>query len=219
MDFDLARHNMIENQLRAWEVLDQATLDLFAAVRREDFVPSAFRAMALADVNIPLGHGEVTMTPKVEARMVQALELSRHDKVLEVGTGCGFVTAILASAAGTVHSVDIHADFTQTARPKLEAYRLDNVRLHTGDAVRGWPAEAPYDVIAVTGSVPTPAHMLPFEQQLRTGGRLFIIVGQPPVMDAILVTRVGESEWARESIFETDLPPLVNAAPPPAFRF
>ena len=219
MDYDLARHNMIENQIRAWEVLDQATLDLFAAVRREDFVPPEFRVLALADVPVPLPHGEVTMTPKVEARMIQALALSRADKVLEVGTGCGFVTALLACAAGEVHSVDIHPDFTQTARAKLDACGLEKVRLHTGDAARGWPGQAPYDAIAVTGSVPTPAHMVPFEQQLRTGGRLFIIVGQAPVMDAILVTRVGESEWARESIFETDLPPLVNTVAPPAFRF
>jgi protein-L-isoaspartate(D-aspartate) O-methyltransferase len=219
VDFDLARQNMIEQQIRPWEVLDQRTLDLFERVHRENFVPEQYRELALADVNIPLPFGEVTMAPKVEGRMLQSLALTAHDKVLEVGTGCAFVTAMLACAAGEVHSVDIHAEFSRGAGPKLARYALDNVRLYSGDAARGWRQQAPYDAIAVTGSVPTPAHLATFEQELRPGGRLFIVVGQSPVMEAMLITRVGEEEWARERLFETDLPPLLNVAMPPRFRF
>jgi protein-L-isoaspartate(D-aspartate) O-methyltransferase len=219
MDFNLARQNMIEQQIRPWDVLDQRTLDLFEHVHREDFVPAEFRQLALADVNVPLSCGEVTMAPKVEARMIQSLALSAHDKVLEVGTGCAFVTALLASAAGEIHSVDIHAEFTRAAGPKLERCGLGNVSLYTGDAARGWHDQAPYDVIAVTGSLPLDAHLRAFEQELRPGGRLFAIVGRSPVMEALLITRVGENEWARESLFETDLPPLRNVMEPPKFRF
>jgi protein-L-isoaspartate(D-aspartate) O-methyltransferase len=219
VDFNLARQNMIEQQIRPWDVLDQRTLDLFERIHREDFVPSEFRQLALADVNIRLPFGESTMAPKVEARMIQSLALTPHDKVLEVGTGCAFVTAMLASAAGEVHSVDIHPEFTRAAAPKLDRCGLDNVRLHSGDAARGWREQAPYDAIAVTGSVPTPAQMGAFEQELRPAGRLFIIVGTSPVMEAMLVTRVGENEWSRESLFETDLPPLLHVTEPPKFRF
>ena len=210
---------MIEQQIRPWDVLDPRTLDLFDRVHREDFVPAEFRQLALADVNVPLAFGEVTMAPKVEGRMIQSLALTAHDKVLEVGTGCAFVTAMLACAAGEIHSVDIHADFTRAAGPKLDRYGLGNVRLYSGDAARGWREQAPYDVIAVTGSVPAPANLRAFEQELRRGGRLFVIVGQPPVMEALLVTRVGEDDWTRESLFETNLPPLRNVMAPPKFRF
>ena len=219
MDYNLARQNMIEQQIRPWDVLDQRTLDLFERIHREDFVPAEFRQLALADVNVPLPFGEVTMAPKVEGRMIQSLALTAHDKVLEAGTGCGFVTALLAGAAGEIHSVDIHAEFTRAAGPKLDRCGLNNVRLYAGDASRGWREQAPYDAIAVTGSVPTDADVRPFEQELRPGGRLFIVVGRPPVMEALLITRVGEDEWSRESLFETDLPPLRNVAEPPQFRF
>lgn len=219
MDFNLARQNMIEQQIRPWDVLDQRTLDLFGRIHREDFVPAAYRALAFADLNIRLPFDEFTMAPKVEARMLQALAPQAQDLALEVGTGCGFVTALLACAAGTVHSVDIHGEFTRDARPKLDACGLHNVHLDTGDAARGWDAAAPYDVIAVTGSLPRAADLRPFEQQLRPGGRLFAVVGTAPVMAATLVTRVGSDAWTREVLFETDLPPLRNLAPPPRFRF
>src|SRR5262245_47939385 len=210
---------MIEQQIRPWEVLDQRTLDLFDAVHREDFVPAEFRHFALSDTGIPLPHGEVTMAPKVEARMIQSLAIAPGDRVLEIGTGCAFVTALLARVAAEVHSVDIHSEFIETARAKLGRSGPGNVTLHCGDAARGWPAAAPYDAIAVTGSVPTAAHATVFERELRVGGRLFVITGEPPVMDAVLVTRVGEREWARESLFETVLPPLLHLAPVSRFRF
>jgi protein-L-isoaspartate(D-aspartate) O-methyltransferase len=217
MDFAAARFNMIQQQIRTWDVLDQATLDLFATVHREEFMPPEFRQLALADVNIPIGQGQVTMTPGVEARMLQSLAPGRLDTVLEIGTGCAFVTALLACSAGTVHSVDIFEEFTQAARARLDRHGLGNVTLYTGDASRGWECAAPYDVIAVTGSVPVLAP--DFERQLRIGGRLFVIAGEPPVMEAMLFTRIGENEWAREELFETRIPPLLNVRQPPKFSF
>lgn len=209
MDFEKARYNMIEQQVRTWEVLDQDVLDLLAAVHREDFVPEAYRRVALADVSIPIGHGEVTMTPKVEARLLQSLLVKPTDRALEIGTGCGYLTALLARSAQSVVSVDIYDDFTREAAGKLAAHQISNVQLESGDAVDGWPGRAPYDVIAVTGSVPVLTDA--FQSQLSVGGRLFVIVGESPVMEARLITRIGEQEWSSESLFETDLPPLVGA--------
>lgn len=209
MDFEKARYNMIEQQVRTWEVLDQDVLDLLADVHREDFMPTAYRRVALADVGIPIGHGEITMTPKVEARLLQSLLLEATDKVLEIGTGCGYLTALVSRSAQSVISVDIHEDFTRTAGMRLAEHGIHNVQLETGDAVNGWPAQAPYDAIAVTGSVPVLTES--FQSQLAVGGRLFVIVGESPVMEARLITRIGEREWSSESLFETDLPPLVGA--------
>ncbi|MDZ7736131.1 MAG: protein-L-isoaspartate O-methyltransferase [Gammaproteobacteria bacterium] len=190
-------------------MLDQDVLDLLADVHREDFMPAAYRRVALADVGIPIGHGEITMTPKAEARLLQSLLLDATDKVLEIGTGCGYLTALLGRSAQSVISVDIHEDFTRTAGGRLAEHGIHNVRLETGDAVNGWPGQAPYDAIAVTGSVPVLTES--FQSQLAVGGRLFVIVGESPVMEARLITRIGEREWSSESLFETDLPPLVGA--------
>ena len=154
MDFEQARHNMIEQQIRTWEVLDLSVLDLFQTLHREDFVPASFRRLALADINIPLPHDQVTMTPKLEARLLQGLAILRTDRVLEVGTGCGFLTALLACSAAEVHSVDIFPEFTASAAPKLNRYGIGNVHLYTGDAALGWPQAGPYDVMVITGSVP-----------------------------------------------------------------
>ena len=209
MDFEKARYNMIEQQVRPWEVLDQDVLDLLATVHREDFVPEPYKRVALADVSIPIGHDEITMTPKAEARLLQSLLLSPSDHVLEIGTGCGYLTALLAHSARSVVSVDIHEDFSRGAAGKLADHHIDNVRLETGDAVNGWATRAPYDAIAVTGSVPVLTES--FQSQLNVGGRLFVIVGESPVMEARLITRIGDQEWSSESLFETDLPPLVGA--------
>ena len=217
MDFEQARHNMIEQQIRTWEVLDVSVLDLFQTLHREDFVPAAYRRLALADINVPLAHDQVTMTPKMEARLLQSVAIQRTDRVLEVGTGCGFMTALLGSAAGEVHSVDIFPEFTNTAGPKLSRYGIGNVRLHTGDAALGWPQVGPYDVMVITGSVP----VLPdaYAEQLAPGGRLFVIAGQSPAMEALLITRTRGGGLSRESLFETDLPPLLGLPAPSAFRF
>ena len=215
-NFEQARHNMIEQQIRPWDVLDQRALDTIAGVPREDFVPERYRNLAFGDIAIPLGHGEVMLKPNVEGRMLQALAVQPTDHVLEVGTGSGYLTACLARLAGNVVSVDIIPEFTETARGKLKAHAATNVVLHVGDASRGW-GERRYNAIAVTGSVATVADG--WRQSLSLGGRLFIVVGQPPVMEALLITRIGEREWLQESLFDTDLAPLRNAEPAKAFVF
>ncbi|RUQ29467.1 MAG: protein-L-isoaspartate O-methyltransferase [Candidatus Competibacteraceae bacterium] len=215
-NFELARHNMIEQQIRPWDVLDQQVLDTLAQLPREDFVPARYRNLAFGDIAIPLGQGEFMLKPNVEARILQALALRPTDQVLEIGTGSGYLTAGLARLAGAVVSVDIVPDFVETARRQLKAHGFDNVALYVGDASCGW-SERRYDAIAVTGSVPTVAEV--WRQSLNLGGRLFIVAGQSPAMEALLITRIGEQEWVQESLFETELPPLRNAAAPKVFEF
>lgn len=217
MDFEQARYNMVEQQIRTWEVLDLSVLELFETVHREDFVPAEYRRLALADINIPLPHDQVTMTPKVEARLLQGLGVRRSDRVLEIGTGCAFLTTLLGCSAGQVHSVDIFPEFANAAAPKLARYGIENVQLYTGDAARGWAQAGPCDVIVVTGSVP----VLPGEYtaQLAPGGRLFVIVGQSPVMEALLISKDMAGNLGHEVLFETDLPPLLGLPAPAAFRF
>lgn len=215
MKLDQARYNMIEQQIRPWEVMDQRVLDLLNTVPREDFVPPAYRNLAFTDMNIPLDEDQVMMSPKVEARILQALNLQDNETVLEIGTGSGFVTALLAKLAKHVVSVDINPEMTRQAGEKLAAHGIGNVTLETGDAASGWDAHAPYDAIVITGSLP----LLPdsFKQALTVGGRLLAIVGDSPAMEVLLITRVGEAEWAQESLFETDLPALINAPQPERF--
>ncbi len=216
MNFEQARFNMIEQQIRPWEVLDQQVLEVLAKIRREAFVPEQYRQLAFSDIRIPLGHGETMMNPNVEGRLLQALSVRPEDRILEIGTGSGYVTACLATLGSSVLSVDIHADFTETAQARLQAAGLHNVQLQTGDAARGW-GNLRYDVIAITGALPV---LDPLWRDLLTvGGRLFAVVGTAPIMEAILVTRVGEQEWTSESLFETELPCLLNSARPPVFTF
>jgi len=217
MNFEQARMNMIEQQIRPWEVLDQAVLDAIARVPREEFVPERFRKLAFSDTRIPLEHGQSMMVPKVEARMLQALALRPEDSCLEIGTGSAYVTALLAELGGSVQSVDLYDDFVDAASTKIGKMGFGNVTLSTGDGSGGWEACAPYDVIALTASVP----YLPdgFKQQLKDGGRLFVIVGQSPVMEAQLITRVGKLDWRCESLFETELPAMIGLTPPETFRF
>ena len=217
MDLEQARFNMIEQQIRTWEVLDQRVLDLVQQIHREDFIPEPYKQLAFADVNIPLAHGEITMTPKMEARILQSIDIHPGDNILEIGTGCAYFTALLASVGGTVHSVDIYPDFTEQAQSLLVNHGLGNIQLYTGDALYGWPSAGPYNVIAVTGSVPS--LFTEYREQLTVGGRLFVITGESPLMDAWLITRVGEDEWSQESLFETDIPPLVGAARTTHFEF
>lgn len=217
MNFEQARYNMIKQQLRPWHVNDAQTLDLVAEIHREDFIPVPCRNLALADINIPLIHGQVTMTPKVEARLLQSLTVHENDHILEIGTGCGYLTALLAKLGGVVHSVDIYPEFTAMAGTTLKQYGLHNVVLHTGNAINGWSVHAPYDVIAVTGSVPV-LHE-DFQLQLKPGGRLFVITGTSQAMRVILIRRQGEEEWSHEYLFETDLPPLIGAIRHSTFNF
>ncbi len=217
MTLERARENMIENQVRAWDVLDQRVLDVMTAVPREDFVPGAYRDLAFADTEIPLGRGQAMMAPKVEGRLLQALDVQPSEKVLEVGTGSGYATALLAELGGHVHSVEIFPEFTARAEQSLAAHGIRNATLEVGDAAQGWERHAPYNVIAVTGSL----YLLPeaFRHSLKVGGRLFVVLGEAPAMQAMLITRRGEDGWSQESLFETVLAPLVNAAPPERFVF
>lgn len=217
MDTEHARFNMVEQQIRPWDVLDQNVLDLLFKVRREEFVPAPYRSLAFVDMEIPLGHGESMWSPKLEARCVQSLQLKKTDRVLEIGTGSGYLTALLASLAAKVHSVEIHADFLKDAEARLKAHGFDNITLEAGDASRGWENHAPYDAIVATGSLPLMPDTLP--AQLAPGGRLFAVVGDDPVMSAQLVTCVSRGVYRSENLFETSLKPLVNALQPERFTF
>jgi len=217
MNFELARSNMIEQQIKPWNVPNQAVLDLIAEIHREDFVPDDYKRLAFADTRIPLTHGQVMMTPKVEARLLQALEIKPEDEILEVGTGCAYLTALLAKSGHHVLSIDIHAEFTEQASLKLQQHDIHNVTLESGDAVHGWQQSSPYDVIVLTGSVPFLEDCL--QQQLKPGGRLFVISGQSPVMQARLITRISENDWHDKVLFETDLPELEGATQIEPFKF
>jgi len=217
MDMEQARYNMVEQQIRPWDVLDQEVLDLLFKVRREDFVPQAHRALAFVDMEIPLGHGQAMWTPKLEARAVQELAIRASDRVLEIGTGSGYLTALLAAEAAAVVSVDIVPEFTAAAAQKLHAHGFGNVTLHSGDAARDWPDETGFDVIVLTGSTPLLADAL--RRRLRVGGRLFAIVGEAPVMQAQLVTCTAPGATRSVTLFETSVAPLLNAPQPAAFVF
>jgi len=216
MDFEKARFNMVEQQVRPWSVLDQSVLDLLFAVHREDFVPPAYRALAFADLEIPLGDGERMWTPKMEARVLQELDLKEGESVLEIGTGSGYLTALLARSAGEVVSVEINARLQADARAHLTAAAIRNVRLERGDGARGWRSDV-YDAIVLTGSTP----ILPdaWVKQLKPGGRLFAVVGDPPVMTARLTRWSAADAITRENLFETVLAPLKNAPQPARFVF
>lgn len=217
MNFDQARQNMVENQVRPWEVLDGRVLDVLRQVRREDFVPPAHRQFAFADLNLPLGHGEVMMKPVLEGRVLQALELKPEDSVLEIGTGSGFLTACLAKLAAQVTSVDIHEDFTAAASQRLQAAGITNAQLVTGDAVNTWQPQGTFDAMVVTGAV----YRIPdrFLGWLKPGGRLLVIRGESPVQQVLVLTHEGNGRYREESLFETDLPYLAHAEPPRRFVF
>lgn len=217
MDLEQARFNMIEQQIRPWDVLDETVLSLLARVKREDFVPEAYRAMAFMDIEIPLGQGEVMLSPKVEARLVQELKLKSSDKVLEVGTGSGYMTALLASLAKHVHSVEIVPEFKAAAEQKLAAHGFTNITLEAGDAARGWAAHAPYDVIVLTGSEPILADE--FLAQLKPGGRLLAFVGEAPVMAARRIQVIEPGVQVSQDLFETSVRALRNAPQAAQFVF
>src|SRR5687768_842225 len=217
MDFERARFNMVEQQIRPWDVLDPRVLERLFCMRREDYVPQPYRALAFADMEIPLGHGEKMLQPKLEARLVQDLALKDTDRVLEVGTGSGYMTALLAGLSAHVYSVEIIAEFSASAAARLQAHGIRNVTLETGDAARGWDRHAPYDAVVLTGSVP----VLPdgFAKSLKPGGRLLAVVGEPPVMEAKLVTCVAAGAYNAVGLFETCIAPLKNAPQPERFVF
>jgi protein-L-isoaspartate(D-aspartate) O-methyltransferase len=216
MNTDFARQQMIEQQVRAWDVFDVNVLDGLKEVPRELFVPDGFATLAFADSEIPIGHGQMMMTPTIEGRVLQALGLAGGENVLEIGTGSGFLTAVLAKLSAHVTSIDIYGDFLDTAKKRLAECEIDNVDLIKMDGMKELP-EGSFDAIAVTGSVQTLDSRL--TDALSPGGRLFVIVGDSPVMSAMRVTRFDEDNLRDESLFETDLAALINGALPPQFSF
>lgn len=216
LNIEQARFNMIEQQIRPWEVLDQRVLNALSTVPREEFVPDRYRQLAFADVRIPLGHGQIMMNPNVEGRMLQALAVEPGDSVLEVGTGSGFTAACLARLGGSVLSVDIFEEFTVTAAERLRRLGFTGVRTVTGNAAADW-GKSHYDVIALTGSLSTVPRS--WYERLAPGGRLFAIRGRAPVMEALLISRISELEWDERSLFDTEIPPLLESAELPRFEF
>lgn len=215
IDFQQARHAMVEQQVRPWDVLDPRVLAVLMQVRREDFVPQAQRQLAFSDVPLPLEHGEVMMKPVLEGRLLQAMNLEAGDEVLLVGTGSGFVTACLAALTREVTSIDRHSSFIERTRARLAADGINNVRLECAD-VFAWQPGRLFDAIGITGAVATDPER--FGAWLKPGGRLFVVHGQSPVQEALRITRRGDG-LHRESLFETDIPYLHGAAPAPHFAF
>jgi len=217
MDFELARFNMVEQQIRPWDVLDPVVLGLMTTVKREEFVPQAYRAIAFTDVEVPLAAGAKMWPPRVEAKLLQELVIKKTDRVLEIGTGSGYFAALLGSMAVEVLSVEIDRALADSARKTLQKNGFINVTVETGDGIKGWAAKAPYDVIVISGAVPAiPAELL---KQLKVGGRLAAIVGEAPVMNAQVLTQTAEGVFSTVNVFETVPDPMKNVKPAPAFAF
>jgi protein-L-isoaspartate(D-aspartate) O-methyltransferase len=214
MNLEQARSQMLGQQLRAWEVLDDRVLGALGDIPRESFVPDAYRDLAFADMEIPLAHSQQMLAPKVEGRLLQALCLESSDDVLEIGTGTGFLTACLAQLASSVVSIDIYEDFSRDAKEKVETLELGNIEFRTEDALVMGHQEQ-FDAIAVTGSVPELDEH--FIRMLRPGGRLFVVVGREPVMEARVVTMHQRGDYAQQSLFESVVAPLINADRPVPF--
>lgn len=214
-----ARFNMIEQQIRPWDVLDSRVLDVMLNIPREPYLPDSYRGLAYADIDVPLGQGESAMVPRLVGRMLQALNVQPGDEVLEIGTGCGYGTACLAALGGKVVSLELNAPLLAKARESLDGQGVRNVDLREGDGLAGPVEGGPFDVIAVTGSLPSDETLADLQEQLTIGGRLFAVVGEAPIMEAVLITRVSEHDVRRESLFETDLPALANAPVPERFTF
>lgn len=211
------RFNMVEQQIRTWSVLDATVLNLLYKVRREEYVPATYRSLAFTDMEIPLEHGAVMLTPKMEARILQELHIKKTDRILEVGSGSGYMTALLAEMGSHVYSVEIVPTLCTMAKINLQGHDIANVTLEQGDAAQGWHQHGPYDVIVLTASTP----VLPesFQKSLNPGGRLFAIVGEEPLMEAMLVTCVAPGIYHTKMLFETCTAPLRNALQPRRFTF
>jgi protein-L-isoaspartate(D-aspartate) O-methyltransferase len=217
MDIEQARFNMIEQQIRPWEVLDPAVLDLLSVVKREDFVPAAHKELAFADIEMPIGNGQTMLEPKIEARLLQEVAIKNTDTVLEIGTGSGYMAALLAAKAEYVYSVEIDPALAESAKRNLENAGVANAGVQVGDGSRGLPEQAPFDAIVISGSMPVlPPALL---KQLKVGGRLVAFVGEAPVMHAQLVTRTGEDAFNTINLFETVVAPLANTAQRESFVF
>ncbi len=217
MNIEQARFNMIEQQIRPWDVLDPQVLDLLFVVKREDFVPPAYRNLAFADMEIPLGNGQQMLAPKIEAKTLQELALKKTDKVLEIGTGSGYMAALLAARAEHVVTVESRPELSEMAKQNLERAGVTNVTVELGDGAQGWAQRGPYDAIVVSGSLPVvPDAML---KQLRVGGKLAVVVGEAPVMEAQLITCTADGIYNTVNLFETVIPALDGVGTKEGFTF
>jgi protein-L-isoaspartate(D-aspartate) O-methyltransferase len=221
MDFNKARFNMVEQQVRPWDVLDPRVLNVIGNIPREQFVPEQSRNLAYADTRIPIGHYEGRtshmLNPVIEGRLLQSLAIGEDDTVLQIGTGTGYVTACLATLARHVDSVDINPDMTALAEKNLARFEISNVTLSTGDGSTRWEQKQFYDCIAIMGSLPAIPDF--YKKTLKEGGRMFVVIGDAPVMKALLVTRISKNEWTMDELFETCIDPLINAEKPAQFVF
>jgi protein-L-isoaspartate(D-aspartate) O-methyltransferase len=213
MNFDQARFFMVEQQIRPWDILDQKVLDLFLEIPRHEFVEEAYQALAYSDIELPIGENEAMMAPKIEARLLQALDIDETDSVLEIGTGSGFLTAIMASLGQTVTTVELHSSLQEKAKVRLQ--KFENIDFQIGDASQDWNDGKQYDVIVLTGAVAEIPQS--YKEKLNLGGRLAVISGKAPAMTAQVLTRISASEWETESLFETELKYLDHAAAKPTF--
>jgi protein-L-isoaspartate(D-aspartate) O-methyltransferase len=217
MNIEQARFNMIEQQIRPWDVLDLNVLALLAMVQREDFVPAAYQALAFVDCEVPLGHGQVMLTPKVEARLLQEAQVQRHERVLEIGAGSGFMAALLAHRAQSVISLEQLPALAQLAAANLRRAGVLNASVREMDGSRGLPGDGPFDVIMLSGSVPEVPQVL--LDQLKPGGRLLAIVGQEPVMHGVRITRLSATALQSQDLFDTVAPRLSGFDEPSRFSF
>ena len=210
MDLQQARSNMIEQQVRPWDVLDQRVLDVLAEIPREAFVDEQHRGVAYSDFPLPIGHGQHMLKPTVEGRLLQALLLEVTDSVLEIGTGSGYITACLARLSAQVESIEIIPDLAEAAAARIAVRGISNVTVLQQDATASWDAKDGYDAIAFSGAVPSIPDY--YKNKLNVGGRLFAFIGEStqPAMEAVLITRIKDTEWSRESLFETSVDPLIN---------
>lgn len=217
MDIEQARFNMIEQQIRTWEVLDQDVLDLLNEIHREDFIPEDYKDVAFADTFIPIGHDQITMTPKLEARLLQSLDIESHESVLEIGTGCGYLTTLLACSAHSVTSIDIFPDLVESAQTKIAKTGLTNIELQTKDAYSLFDSTEKYDVIVLTASLPKMDDR--FLDLLNDKGRLFVILGESAAMEACVFSKQDDAGYSHESLFETDIPALIGVEEENKFEF
>lgn len=217
MNIEQARFNMVEQQIRPWNVLDANVLSLLSVVKREDFVPVAYKAMAFTDMEIPLGHGQCMLAPRVEARLLQDIAAKKHEKVLEIGAGSGYMTALLAHRAQHVVALEINPELAAMARTNLAKAGIHNAEVQLLDASQGAPAEAPFDAIVLNGSVAeVPPALL---AQLKVGGRLIAVVGNEPMMYTTLITRTSETDFKASQLWDTVIPRLLNFTEPSQFKF
>lgn len=217
MDILTAKENMLKQQVRACRITDERIIDSIDHISRELFVPMTYKHLAYADANLPLLHEQVMMTPLEEGQLLAALKIQPTDRILEIGTGTGYLTALLAILGAHVDSIDIFPDFTESAKAKLAALEITNARLITADAARGWQEGGAYDVIAITGGLLSLPQQ--FQQQLKVGGRLFAILGETPILRATLVEHISEQNWTEKHLFETWLPYLLHGNKPSQFSF